>query len=339
MTDLSVQQRQQITDYHLGLLDESEAAEVRTLLEQSPQARDFLHRLEQVLEPLKSLPEPKAPDSLVPLTLARVHSAAALQPASPLKFAPEDRDSASARPRLLRLPELITIAASIALVVGFLTPAVSHWRQLSLRQNCAFQQASIGGAMRSYAADHNDNLPYLAANQGKTWMRPAGLGPKRTDTSNLFILVKAGYAKPQVFICPAVKYASDSSRYSSDDLADFPTESAISYSYQNMFGPYRATVDSPPGFAILADRNPLLVLGPRPTVATAFLHLTSPNHSRDLGQNVLRLNWSVDWSETADAGFRGDDIWRPADSASDRTVSLLLGQEVPANAEDSFLGP
>jgi hypothetical protein len=172
-------------------------------------------------------------------------------------------------------------------------------------------------------------------------MLSAPVGAKRTDTSNLFILVKAGYAKPQLFICPAVKHASKASRYSSGDLTDFPTESAVSYSYQNMFGSYRPTIDSPPGFAILADRNPLLVLGPRPTVATAFLHMPSPNHVRDRepGQNVLRLNWSVAWSETPEAGYKGDNIWQPADAPVSRTVSALLGREVPASPEDSFLGP
>ena len=336
-SELSVQQRQQITDYHLGLLDESEADQIRLLLEQSTQARDFLNRLEQVLEPLKSLPEPKAPDSLVAITLARVNSAAEMQPASSLKFVPEDNGSAPARPKLLRFPELMTIAASIALIIGFLVPAVRGWRELSLRQNCAYQQASIGGAMRSYAADHNGNLPRVAANQGKAWMLSSPSGTKRTNTSNLFILVKSGYAKPQIFICPAVKGGTISG-YAIENQTDFPTESAVSYSYQNMFGRHRPTLNSPPGFAILADRNPLLTLGPRPTVATAFLYLPSPNHGSDHGQNVLRLNGSIDWSETADAGFKGDNIWTPADSSSDQSASLL-GREVPAGPEDSFLGP
>ena len=338
MTELSVQQLQQITDYHLSLLDESEAAEVQHLLAESSQARDFLQRLEQVLEPLKSLPEPKAPDLLVSLTLARVNSAASLQGESSQKIASQDRDSLSVRPRLLRVPELITIAASIALAVGFLVPVIRQWRQLSLRQSCAYQQASIGSAMRSYAVDHSQNLPRLPDNQGKSWMRSGHVGAKRTDTSNLFILVKQGYAKPQIFICPAVKHSPKSVSYVTDRRTDFPTESVVSYSYQNMFGSYRPTLSSPPGFAILADRNPLLALGKRPTVATAFLHLSSPNHGSDRGQNVLRLNWSVNWSETADAGFKGDNIWQPADSSSDRTASLL-GQEVPAGPEDSFLSP
>ena len=338
MTELSVQQRQQITDYHLGLLDESEAAEVQRLLADSSQARDFLQRLEQVLEPLNSLSEPKAPDLLVQLTLARVNSAASLQGESSPKLVSQDRDAAPARPRLLRVPELITIAASIALAVGLLVPVVRQWRQLALRQSCAYQQASIGSSMRSYATANNGNLPRLPSNEGKAWMQLGRVSPKRTDTSNLYILVKNGYAKPEVFICPAVKHSPESLRYSIAALTDFPTESAVSYSYQNMFGSHRPTLSSPPGFAILADRNPLLLLGPRPSVATALLRWTSPNHGRDQGQNVLRLNWSVDWSKTAEAGFKGDNIWQPANFSSDRTASLL-GREVPANAEDSFLGP
>ena len=341
MIDLSVQQRQQITDYHLGLLDESEAADVQRLLAESTQARDFLQRLEAVLAPLNSLPQPQAPDSLVQMTLARVNSATALQTAPTLKLAPEDHDSAPSRPRLLRFPELITIAASIALAVGFLLPVVRQWRQLALRQSCAYQQAAIGGGMRSYAADHDGNLPRLPDNEGKSWMRLAHVGPKRTDTSNLYILVKSGYAGPEIFICPAIKHSPQSSQYPTDSIDDFPTESLVSYSYQNMFGKYRPSLNSPPGFAILADRNPLLALGERPTVAAAFMRLTSPNHGSDpehRGQNILRLNWSVDWSKTADAGFQGDNIWQPADFSSDQSA-MLQGQEVPAGPEDSFLSP
>ena len=79
MSDLSIEQRRGLTDYHLGLLDESEAAQVRQLLAESAQARDFIKRVERTLEPLESLPEPEAPVSLVALTLARVRSAAALE--------------------------------------------------------------------------------------------------------------------------------------------------------------------------------------------------------------------------------------------------------------------
>jgi len=340
MIELSIEQRQQLTDYYLGLLTEAEAAEIQKLLAESGQARNFLQRIERALEPLKFLPEPQAPDCLLPMTLARVRSVAALesQPAAKrFTLTPQERASGLAGPRLLRFPELITIAASIALVVGLLVPAVRQWRQISLRQNCAQQQASIGLGMRNYATANNSKLPYIPEKVGKEWMQLGGVGPKQTDTSNLYILVKLGYAKPGVFICPAVPHSPEALQYSTGDRDDFPAESLVSYSYQNMFGLYRPSLDSPPGFAILADRNPLLMLGPHPSVATQFLRWTSPNHGSDRGQNVLRLDWSVNWSKTAQVGFKGDNIWQPADFADGQ--KQFLGQEVPANSEDSFLGP
>ncbi len=344
MNDLSIEQRQQLTDYYLGLLDESQATQVQQLLGESAQAREFIKRVEQSLEPLKSLPEPQAPDSLVALTLARVRSAAALenQPSTRgLSLVGAEESAAAPRPRLLRFPELITIAASIALVVGLLVPAVRDWRQMSLRQNCALQQASIAMGMNSYAAAHDGKLPQIAENLGKTWMRLDRVGPKRTDTSNLFLLVKLGYSKPKLFVCPSVGYEPQTLKYQLSGLSDFPSESVVSYSYQNMFGLHRPGRDSPKGFAILADRNPLLKLGPRPTKATLFLVNISPNHGWDprySGQNVLRLDWSVSWTTTAQAGFKGDNIWLPADFGDDARAGLQ-GQEVPANREDSFLGP
>ena len=188
--------------------------------------------------------------------------------------------------------------------------------------------------MRSYAAAHDSKLPRIAEKQGKRWMRLDKTGPKRTDTSNLFLLVKHSYAKPELFICPSVGHKSEALRYQVAQRSDFPSESVVNYSYQNMFGLYRPGLNSPQGFAILADRNPLLKLGPRPTKATVILTNLSPNHGWGRGQNVLRLDWSVSWSTTPKAGFKGDNIWRHSDSDGD-----LQGQEVPATAEDSFLGP
>ena len=341
MKDLSIEQRQQLTDYYLGLLDESQAADIQQLLAESSSAREFIKRVEQSLTPLESLPEPQAPDSLVALTLARVQSAVALesqQNANGLSLLATEEPARAARPRLLRFPELITIAASIALVVGLLVPAVGQWRQMALRQNCASQQAAIGGGMRSYAADHSDMLPQIAQKQGQPWMYSDRVGPKRTDTSNLFLLVKLGYSKPQLFVCPSVGHNPQALNYPLNELSDFPSESLVSYSYQNMFGAHRPGLDSPQGVAILADRNPFLKLGPRPTPATFFLVNTSANHGRDRGQNVLRLDWSVSWSTTAQAGFKGDNIWRPANFPAEAN-SDLRGVEVPANREDSFLGP
>ena len=344
MKNLSIEQRKQLTDYYLGLLDESQTAQIRQLLAESAQAREFVNRVEQSLKPLKSLPEPQAPDSLVALTLARVQSAVALesqQNAKGLTLVMPEESGVGDRPRPLRFPELITIAASIALVVGLLVPAVGQWRQMALRQNCATQQASIGAGMRRYAADHNGTLPQIPEKRGKSWMRSERLARKRTDTSNLFLLVKLGYSKPSLFGCPSVGQKQQSSNYALGGLSDFPSASVVNYSYQNMFGTHRPDLESPQGFAILADRNPLLKLGPRPTHATLFLVDTSPNHGRDSryrGQNVLRLNWSVSWNTTAQAGFKGDNIWRPADFTG-RASSGLQGVEVPANSIDSFLVP
>lgn len=344
MNDLSIEQRRQLTDYYLGLIDESQAAEVQQLLEDSPQARDFIKRVEQTLQPLKALPEPQAPDSLVALTLARVRSAAALESQENTKgltLAVPEASTGSVRPRLLRFPELITIAASIALVVGLLVPAVGEWRRMALRQNCLTQQASIGARIHSYAAAHDSKLPQIPQKQGKSWMRLDRVGPKRTDTSNLFLLVKLGYSKLKLFVCPSVGHDPQALNYPLSELTDFPSESLVSYSYQNMFGIDRPTLDSPQSFAILADRNPFLKLGPRPTTATFVLVNSSPNHGWDRryrGQNVLRLDGSVSWNTTAQAGFKGDSIWRPADFTG-KDSAYLQGMEVPANEDDSFLGP
>ena len=164
--------------------------------------------------------------------------------------------------------------------------------------------------MHNYAVDHNGQLPQIADKVGQRWMLSDRTGPKRTDTSNLFLLVKLGYSKPDLFVCPWVKDEAGPLTYPQKELNDFPSESVVSYSYQNMFGSHRPGLDSPQGFAILADRNPLLKLGPHPTKATLFLVDFSPNHGWRRGQNILHLDWSVDWSTTSQAGFKGDNIWQ-----------------------------
>ena len=351
MNELSVEQRQQITDYHLGLLDEDEAQQVRALLEESEGAREFLKQVEQTLEPLNHLPEPRVPDTLVPLTLARVRSAAVLEGKQEADGWAGTNRGRSAAPRSLgRMPEILTMAASIALVVGLLIPAVKQWRQQALRSSCAGQLASIGSSVRKYAEANLGELPYLAENVGSSWLRPRGTGQKRTNTSNLFRLVKLGYAKPKLFVCPAIKHDPAHLDYAVDKLRDFPSGSVISYSYQNMFGKFRPSLKSPPGLAILADRNPLLSLGPRPTLTQVFM-LPSPNHPGNDGrrfpyrpekggQNILYLGGFVQWSVTARAGLKNDNIWQPASMADNLPLAEFRGfrgLEVPVSDEDAFL--
>ena len=346
MSELSVEQRQQITDYHLGLVAEDEARAVRVLLDESEEARDFLKQVEQALDPLKHLPEPRVPDTLVPLTLARVRSAADLEGRQEADAWTGTNRGRSAGPRSLgRLPEILTMAASIALVVGLFIPAMRQWRQQALRSSCSYQLGSIGSSAGDYAQANQGALPYLSENVGRSWLNPRGSGKKRTNTSNLFLLVRHGYAKPSLFVCPAIEHDPARLDYAVDKLKDFPSGSVISYSYQNMFGQFRPTIKSAPGMAILADRNPLMDLGGRTTVAHIFL-MPSANHSKDKGQNVLYLGGSMQWSDNARAGLKRDDesendnIWQPGnvpDDVSLKEFGGFHGLEVPVSDEDAFL--
>ena len=347
MNKLSAAQRQQIIDYQLGLLSEADAEQVRVLLADSQQAREFLKGLAKALEPLDYLPQPEVPVALVPLTLARVHSAAVLQDRreAGLWASADQNRSTSGRPRSLgRMPEILTMAASIALVVGLLIPAVNQWRRQALRTSCSYQLSSLGSGLHNYASANGGELPYLPEKVGKSWIRPTGTGLKRTDTSNLFLLVKLKYIKPSVSVCPGIQHDPAALNYAADRLSDFPSESLVSYSYQNMFGEFRPTEESEPGFAIIADRNPLLGLGPRPSVAQVFL-APSANHSsvRDRGQNVLYLGGSVRWTTEARAGLKNDNIWQPAnipdENPQGKQIQPLRGVEVPVSEEDSVLGP
>lgn len=61
--------------------------------------------------------------------------------------------------RAFTLIELLVTLAVVAILIGFLTPALGMARESAQRLSCASNQHSLGGAMAMFARDHRDRIP------------------------------------------------------------------------------------------------------------------------------------------------------------------------------------
>ena len=114
-------------------------------------------------------------------------------------------------------------------------------------------------------------------------------------------------------------------------LDNFPSQANVSYSMQNMAGPYRPTLKADPNMVIVGDANPLF----DPDVVQELLGgpINSNVHGRAAGQNVLYVTGRVVFAKESTCGVQGDDIWRAGD------LTKYTGTEVPQCATDTFLVP
>jgi len=244
------------------------------------------------------------------------------------------------------------IAAIVAVgVLGCLAYyAIQRAMELQHRTACANNLSQIGYVCQAYWAGHQQACPKVwtatvdQATQATRWdaigntrtgaTPPAAVdkGPEipiESNTANLWVLVKTGLIEnPAVFVCPAAKgHAFETDVTDCTKVRDFAGPQNISYSYQNVFGPYRLTSAASPDLAIAADANPCRAdfCGPRgATTRYMATHpqyevegwgeikdrhfANSPNHNFK-GQNVLYLDGHVQWCDNPFCGVEYDNIW------------------------------
>jgi len=126
------------------------------------------------------------------------------------------------------LIELLVVIAIIALLMGFLMPALNEARNLALQLVCRSNMSGLGKTMEMYAADNEGTFPraggegsiWTDADQLTDWLDMMGnlmgqpidydyiFGPpqppngrKATITSSLYLLVKYYSVKPAQFVC------------------------------------------------------------------------------------------------------------------------------------------
>jgi hypothetical protein len=249
-------------------------------------------------------------------------------------------EPAQARARLsFRWSDLISVAALLLIASAVIVPMVGTVRNYSRTQGC---EAGLAGAFHGfsgYANDFRESLPLASSSQaGQPWWEIGK--PERSNSANLFTLLREKYAASRDLACPG--NAGACREAPAPGAMDWSCSDAISYSYQNQFTPDRLKWTQPAVFVILADRSPVIVRAMRNEWINPLAN--SDNHE-GRGQKVLFSDGTVHWMKTPVLAS-GDNIWLPrgleeiiAHLQNPTRAAPLRGNESPSGKLDVFLSP
>jgi hypothetical protein len=238
-----------------------------------------------------------------------------------------------------RWADLVSVAAMLLLAASVIMPIMSGMRSASQQQMCFDNMNQTANAFGLYTGENRDMLPMATAGFGPTWM-DVGSTPERSNSSNLYTLIRNHFANLDDLACPA---NPDAATGEPDPNAwDWNSIQEISYSYRIMpKGGMRATsVDQPVRVVLLADRSPVVLrISKKQSVIPEE---NSPNHNHS-GQHMLMLDGSSQWSDTPMLESR-DNIWlpRPLESVIHQVrekYGIMSGNEQPDGPTDAFVGP
>lgn len=331
MTNESDKQRrldeELLIDFLMGACSADQASEVQRRLAEDKAFGELRANLANALGAMDLDEAPAIPDDLAGRTMDRIASQHRLD----ALLADEARSAR--RGWSFSLREALSVAAAIVLLFSAFVPSIVRTRQRVQVGLGGARVGQIGQANAMFARDNNNYLP-SAADDNRRWM-PTNGEPFSTNSGGLFLLIRQGYARPEQFICPAVKTPTHPVEVRAG-MVDFPSAANISFSYQHSIGGRRILLDDKQlahvkdTMAILADSNPVFEKGrfDREQVGNA-----SMNHS-GRGQNVLYMDMHVQWQQTPAVGVAGDDIYLAGENDAD-----YQGDESPANVTDTFLLP
>jgi len=318
-----------LIDFLLGRCDEEGGLRTQKRLASDEALRRLRDDIANTFSALKLAVEFEPPGDLVEKTLSRINQARQTE----ALLAREEMARRVFRPTF-SLRELVAVAAAIILLAAVFVPLRQEAKRRAMIDQCCAHASEIGTGILTYANDNGGYLPSPPSLQ-KRWL-PAADQAANSNSASLFRLVKSGHVSPVVFVCPAAEGSVSSGFVAESRMSDFPARRYISYSYQHTLGPNRLSYHSKDlsglaqSMAILADDTPVFRNGRflRDRVSAA----TSDNHGGS-GQNVLYLDWHVEWKENASAGVQGNNIYL-AEGIYD-----YQGDETPVSPTDTFLLP
>jgi len=276
----------------------------------------------------------------------------------------------------------------VVLLIGFLLlsifiPFIRKTRETDHRVRCQSNLRELVTGLSNYANANGGAFPRVvqdsanAPGQYFAYTGPYAANPFAGDgqvsandvTASLWLLVRQGYATPEMFICPSSgDYADPMTDRAGrttkpEERSNFRGARNLSYSYASPFSAvagYRFDANLlPKDFVILADKNPGKsggsdVTGPAYNASLIDLaRANSHNHQR-AGQSVLYADMHVEFRQSPycgagyyNSGSAGDNIYTVlsltplADqSTPDLTAKGFLGTELgPAWKADSYLVP
>jgi hypothetical protein len=305
---MTEQVRQQVLDYLLGTLDESEREAVRSRLMNDPCYRDALRLASEDLRRLRAAKR----EISVPPALAQRTCALIFDPIQRLKLAKLRRRgmtpvlAASGAPRRLSRVDLI-VTGAILLIAGLLVlPAVNGSRFQSRVIACQDNLRHVGQALAEHSNRNQDMFPSIPQ-QGN--LAADGIWAPVLQEEGLLL-------EPQKVLCPE-SWESRQDDFQIPSLADLRNAAGreLARIQQKMGGSYgyclgyfdRGTLQPTRNlnrdyFAILADAP-----SDRPDHQSA-------NHD-GLGQNVLFEDMHIEFCSTTRPGIGRDDIYTNDDNA------------------------
>ena len=342
MSPLSINQKQLIFDYSIGLTSQEQTAEAETLISTNKEAAEIYSNLKTAIKPLESVEPQICPDDLVERTISYIseHVYSSQYQLEQL-LAVEQTKTAPIRIGFWRnLTEMAAVAASIILIVGVLVPTMGFARQKYWQRRCGVQLDSFFQGLSNYIADNNGQHPSVAIAAGAPWWKIGDQGQEnQSNTRRVYLLVRNNYVRPGIFICPGNKAGRNLQIEPSDirNYKDFHDRRYVTYSFQINCS------QTPNGKllcrkVVMADLNPLFEKLPnydspfRLRLDQRLLIVNSSNHNRR-GQNVLFGDGRVEFLKTRHTGTDHDDIFTLQDT------DIYQGCEMPLFETDFFLAP
>ena len=281
----------------------------------------------------------------------------------------------SRRHRAFTTVELCVILVILLLLLSIFIPFIRKTRETDNRVRCQSNLRGIGLALSKYAKANAGAFPRVVADTGGNYngyfayTGPFADNPFAGDggvaandvTASLFLLVREGYAPPDLFICASSSDIpdplTDAAAQSTPILnrSNFKRARNLSYSYASPFSlapGYKFNEYLAADFVIAADKNP----GKSSTSDVTFPAFNAPpielaksnsNNHRQAGQSVLYADMHVEFRNSPYAGLGGDNIYTalaerplPETPQPDLTPRGVVGPEFsPAWKADSYLVP
>ena len=249
------------------------------------------------------------------------------------------------------LVELLVVIAIIALLMSILMPALARVRELAQRVVCGTNCSGIVKAMLVYGNDTETGRFPRAGGIATTWgsavdINAQGVWTSATISSSLYLLIAFDYTSAKQFVCKSDPLVSEFKGGNAEDFVDFGSPvNHNSYAYHM---PYAGTNNvsyvmsgaSDTGMAVIADRNPFVLVVDPQTQELAKLANNSENHQGD-GQNVAYVDAHVKFMDTPACGQSEDNIYsvgNPDNYQGIDSVGILaaVGQG-PAGISDSLV--
>jgi len=278
------------------------------------------------------------------------------------------------RLRGLTLWETLFLVVALVVFFAILRPALFRVRRAAHRMTCGTNLAGIGKAMLIYANDYADELP-RAGGPGGSWATrtPNWMGQNRFEaygialnsrtggqasiSASLYLLVKYAEVAPKSFVCTENKGVTEFSLtrikglpkgFMLIDAWDFGAEAPkhVSYAYHMPYGSRNVTIERDPGMAIAADRNPWMdslfakaqdFSKFRPNGTTDQIRAGNTIAHRGDGQNVLFLDWHVEFAKVSSCGIDDDNVYTSWDGDDKTRGQPAKFGSVPADPNDSLL--